>query len=301
MGYRYSGSSFTQTAILNVTPDAGFGGIWMGGGAPAADSNDDLYVLTGNGTFDAASSADPHDDFGDSLLQLSSGLAVLRYFTPSDQLSDQANDADFGSGGAAILADLPGEPVTHLVMGGGKDGSLYVLNRDNLAGLGDSSAVQKISVGHGMFVTGAYWNDRFYIVGAGSGLSAYLLNPAIPQFSSTGTSTNTFGFPGSTPSVSAQGNQDGVVWALNNHQYCTYQSHGCGAAVLHAYDATSVSTELWNSSMVGADAAGNAVKFAVPTIANGKVYIGTRGNNTGGVFGSSSISGELDVYALKPN
>jgi outer membrane protein assembly factor BamB len=95
---------------------------------------------------------------------------------------------------------------------------------------------------------------------------------------------------------------NGVVWALDNNHYCTNQSSACGPAVLHAYDATSL-VELWNSSLAagGADAAGNAVKFTVPSIANGKVYVGTRGNNTGGALGSTSVAGEFDVYGLQPN
>ena len=94
---------------------------------------------------------------------------------------------------------------------------------------------------------------------------------------------------------------DGIVWALDNAQYCTDQSPGCGPAVLHGYNAAALATELWNSSLTGTDAAGNAVKFTVPTVANGKVYVGTQGNNTGGPFGSTSVSGEVDVYGLKPN
>ena len=89
-------------------------------------------------------------------------------------------------------------------------------------------------------------------------------------------SSTSYGFPGSSPSVSSLGTSDGIVWALNNTNYCTPQSPGCGPAVLHAYNASSLTSDLWNSSMVSADAAGNAVKFTVPTIANGKVYVGTR-------------------------
>jgi hypothetical protein len=300
IGYRYNGSSFAQTAAYNATPNVQYGGIWMGGGAPAADENNDLYVTTGNGNFDASNATAPINDYGDSLLELSSALTVSQYFTPSDQAADNANDQDFGSGGTAILADLPGEPIEHLILGGGKDGSLYVLNRDTLGGLGDSAAVQKVSVGHPIFVTGAYWNQYFYLAGLGGPLSAYQLNPAVPSFASAGVSSNTFGFPGSTPSVSATGTKNGIVWALNTSAYCTNQSQSCGPAVLYAYDALNVSSELWDSSMESGDAAGNAVKFAVPTIANGKVYIGTRGNNTGGAYGSTSVSGELDVYGLKP-
>jgi hypothetical protein len=101
--------------------------------------------------------------------------------------------------------------------------------------------------------------------------------------------------------VSASGGGNGIVWALNSHAYCTRQSQSCGPAVLHAYNGTNIATELWNSSMVASDAAGNAVKFTLPTIANGRVYVGDRGNNTGGLLGSTSVSGQLDVYGLKPH
>jgi hypothetical protein len=301
-GYSYSGSAFSLAQVLNITPDGASGGIWMSGGAPAADSNNQLYVITGNGTFDATNSGAPNDDYGDSLLKLSPSLTISQYFTPSDELMDEQNDQDFGAGGAVVLVDLPaGSPVTHLVLGGGKDGSLYVLNRDDLGGFGDSAAVQQVAVGHSILSTGAFWNNNFYLAAASGTLNAYSLNPAQPQFTLSSSSPTTYGWPGSTPAVSAAGAQAGIVWTLDNHLYCTKQSTGCGPAVLHAYDATNLATELWNSATTASDAAGNAVKFTVPTIANGKVYVGTRGNNTGGAYGSTSSSGELDVYGLKPN
>lgn len=296
VGYGYNGSAFTQSAVLNVTPNVGYGGIWMGGGAPAADSANNLYVLTGNGGFDANTGSAPHD-YGDSLLQLNGSLTVTQYFTPSDQATDASEDRDFGSGGTAVLADLPSG--VHLMLGGGKDGTLYVLNRDALGGYGDSYAEQEIST-HAMFGTGAFWNYYYYMVGASGPLTAYQLTLAgVPEFSAVGTSSSTYGWPGATPSVSAAGTQSGIVWMLDNHLYCTKQSSGCGPSVLHAYDATNLAQELWNSSMGAGDAAGNAVKFTVPTVANGHVYVGTRGNNTGGAYGSSTVSGELDVYGLK--
>jgi hypothetical protein len=301
MGYRYDGTSFSQVGVLNVTPDAQYGGIWMGGGAIAADSANNLYLLTGNGAFDATTTTPPNTDYGDSLLQLSPSLSISQYFTPTDQLTDQQSDRDFGAGGAAVLADLPaGSPVTHLLLGGGKDGGLYVLNRDNLGGLGDAAAVQRLPLGHGIFSTGAFWNNNFYIAGAGGPLSAYALDTSEAQFTLSSASSATYSWPGGTPSISAAGAQSGLAWILNTHAYCIHQSSTCGPAVLHAYDAANLGTELWNSGMAAGDAAGNAVKFAVPTIANGKVYVGTRGNNTGGVYGSTSASGELDVYGLLP-
>jgi hypothetical protein len=151
-----------------------------------------------------------------------------------------------------------------------------------------------------IFATGAFWNNNFYIAGSGGALNAYALNTSTAKFTLGSQSAVPYNFPGGTPSVSASGAQGGIVWILDNSNYCTLQSTGCGAAVLHAYDATNMATELWNSTMVGADAPGNAVKFTVPTVANGRVYVGTRGNNTGGNFSSSSVPGELDVYGLKP-
>jgi hypothetical protein len=299
IGYTYNGAALTQASVLNVTPNGGSGGIWMSGGAMAGDANNFLYVLTGNGDFNPT-----NHNFGDSLLRLTGSLTVSQYFTPSDQAHDQSTDQDFGSGGAAVLADLPaGSPVTHLVLGGGKDGNLYVLNRDTLGGSGDSNAQQIVPLNHGIFATGAFWNNTFYIAAAAEPLNAFTLDPSTAKLSpsSPAASTQVFNWPGGTPSVSAAGAQSGIVWILDTSKYCTKQSPGCGPAVLHAYDATNVKTDLWNSGQVPSDAAGYAVKFTVPTIANGKVYVGTRGNNIGGVFGSTSVSGELDVYGFKPD
>jgi Putative Ig domain len=298
----YDASTLAQKYVLNVTPNVGWGGIWMGGGAPAADANGNLYVLTGNAAFDATNATAPNDDYGDSFLELTGALSVSQYFTPSDQASDNANDADFGSGGAAILVDEPNSPVPHLVIGGGKDGYLYLLNRDAMGGLGDSNAWQRFSFGNGVFDTGAFWNGHYYLAGVGGPLRSYTFNMATGKFdlSNVGATSATFGFPGSTPSVSSSGTSNGIVWALNNGNYCTNQSSGCGPAVLHAFDATNVTDELWNSSQGTGNSAGNAVKFTVPTVANGKVYVGTRGNNTGGGSNSTSVPGELDVYGLLP-
>ena len=117
----------------------------MSGGAIAADASNNLYFITGNGTFDASSSSAPNNDYGDSFLKLTSGLSVAQYFTPSDQATDFTNDADFGAGGAAVLVDIPenGTNPTQLVIGGGKDGTLYVLNRNSMGGLGDQQCVAK--------------------------------------------------------------------------------------------------------------------------------------------------------------
>jgi hypothetical protein len=299
MGYQYANGAWAQTAAFNTTPNVRQGGIWMGGGAPSVDSNGNLYFLTGNGAFDANSPTAPNNDYGDSLLQVNTTLQVSSYFTPSDEVADDQGDKDFGSGGSSMLADLPsGNAVTHALVCGGKDGTLYVLNRDLLGGFGDSAAVQTILLGHGMFSTAAMWNGYLFVAGSGGPLNAYQLNSTTVQFTLASSSSHVYGFPGSTTSVSAAATQSGVVWALDTHSYCTQQSSACGPAVLHAYDATNVATELWNSSMIAADSAGNAVKFSVPTVANGRVYVATRGNNAGGADNSTSTPGELEIYGL---
>ena len=318
MGYTYGSSGFTQVSVLNVTPNVGYGGIWMGGGAPSVDANGHVYVITGNGGFDATNASGPINDYGDSLLQLSvapnpttpsAAFTVSQYFTPGDQAVDESADHDFGAGGAAVLANVTsGTGTVGVVVGGGKDGTLYILNQASLGGysLTDADAWQKIATGYLIFSTVAMWNDTIYLGPFNGPLTSYALQTATTPSSfvlqAQATDPAKFGFPGPSPAISATGTTNGIVWALDNSQYCTKQSKGCGPAVLHAYDATSLA-ELWNSSMAagGADAAGNAVKFTVPSVANGKVYVGTRGNNTGGVLGSTSVAGELDVYGLQPN
>ena len=318
MGYTYGASGFTQVSVLNVTPNVKQGGIWMGGGAPSADASGHVYVITGNGGFDANSTSAPNNDYGDSLLQLSvtpnpatpsAAFSVAQYFAPEDQETDDTGDYDFGAGGAATLANVTsGSGTVGVVLGGGKDGSLYILNQVSLGGYTstDATAWQKIATGYHIFSTVSMWNDTIYLGPFGGPLTSYGLQtsttPSRFVQQAQATDPASWGFPGPSPAISATATTNGVVWAIDNSQYCTHQSHGCGPAVLHAYDATSL-VELWNSSMAasGADSAGNAVKFTVPSIANGKVYIGTRGNNTGGVLGSTSIAGELDVYGLQPN
>ena len=321
MGYTYGASGFTQVSVLNVTPNVQYGGIWMGGGAPSADASGHVYLITGNGGFDANSMSPPNNDYGDSLLQLSvmpnpatpsAAFTVSQYFTPSDQLIDTPHDDhDFGAGGAAMLANVNSVSGTiGVVVGGGKDGTLYILNQAALGGYSgtDAGAFQAIATGYHIFSTPSMWNNTIYLgatsfqqTTAPAPLISYVQSSTTPyQFVQQAQSTAIYGFPGPSPAISATGATNGVVWALDNHNYCTKQSLGCGPAVLHAYDATTL-VELWNSSAVTADAAGNAVKFTVPSIANGKVYFGTRGNNAGGALNSTSISGELEVYGLMPN
>jgi hypothetical protein len=310
MAYSYSGGVLKQSSVLNVAPNKSEAGIWMSGGAPAADSSGKIYVSTGNGTSTATATSGPTNDYGDSVLALSSGLTVTDWFLPTAAPTLAANDKDLGSGGAAVVVSPTAGPVQRVVITGGKDGTLYVLNADHLGGSGDTNALQYFAIGtggaHGIFATPVFWNNKLFLAPVNQPMLAYAFDTSIDQLNPTtptSQSPTQYGFPGSTPSLSASGsNSNGIVWAIDNTAiHITASRICCGPAVLRAYDATNLATELWNSAKDPTDAAGYAVRFTVPTVANGKVYIGTRGNNTGGVYGSTTVSGQLDVYGLKPN
>jgi putative Ig domain-containing protein len=302
----FNKTNLSRVATFNTSPNAAEGltyckaGIWMSGGAPAADSSNNLYLITGNGIYDGVTA------FGDSILRLStaSGLTVGDWFTPHDQASLDSNDSDLGSGGASILVDQPSGPHPKLLIGGGKLGFYYLLDRTNLGHFNasaDSQIVQTLYVGGGAFSTPAFWQNTLYYFGTNTFGKAFQLDTTTDTFNTSPSSmtATTNSFPGASPSLASSGATNGTVWTIDSNKYCTAQASGCGPAVLHAFDATNLGTELWNSAQVAADAAGFAVKFTLPTVANGKVYVGTRGNDTGA--GTSSTLGELDVYGLKPN
>lgn len=307
----YDQSTLARVSTLNITRNrstaVGYckGGIWMSGGAPAADAFNNIYLMTGNGAFDP-----PISDYSDSYLKLSSSLAVSDYFTPHNQSNLDTADSDVGAGGTALLIDQTTGPIAHLLVGAGKSGTFYVLNRDNMGKFNSSSdaaAVQTWATNSHCFSTPAFWNNAMYYFGAVfSGThqgEQYAFNPSTGQFNTTPVqkTPSAWGFPGATPSVSSTGNSNGIVWAIDASNYGTNDggSLSAGPAVLHAYDASNISTELWNSTQGSGNTAGNAVKFTVPTVANGKVYMGTRGNDT--TTGSGTVFGELDVYGLLPN
>jgi hypothetical protein len=283
------GSVFNSSA--NATP--GRAGIWIAGGAPAFDSTGNLYVPTGNGDFDGNSTLPPNNDFGDSALKLdtTAGLAITDWFTPFNENFLNASDLDLGSGGIVLLPDQSSSP-THLMVVTGKWGLIYLLNRDSMGSFcngcpSDTNTLQNFAVSM-IWGTPAFWQNRLYYGGTGDHLNAFDFSTGLFNTTPSSQSSATFQFPGTTPSVSSQGTSGGVVWAVDSSQYGVPSSFGLGPAVLHAYDATNLGTELWNSSQAASnrDQAGQAVKFSVPTVANGKVYLGTRS--------------EIEVYGLLP-
>jgi len=282
----YNAQTLQQVAAYNTTPNGGEGAIWQGGAGPAADAFGNIYFITGNGTFSTNNADNNQNNFGNSFMRLSTtnGLVVVDYFTPSDQQALNDGDIDLGSGGALVLPDVVGSAThPHLVVGAGKDGTIYLLDRDNLGhynSTDDSQVVQSIpgAIGgpgyppiiSGSFGIPAYFNDRVYFVGVGDVLKAFRFSSGTLVSTPDSVSPTTFGFPGASPSVSASGTGDGIVWALQNEAYSS-----SGPAVLHAYKASNVAIELYNSSQAGnRDTAGPAVKFTVPTVVNGKVYVG---------------------------
>lgn len=286
--FAYSASNLSQIAVYNTTPNGSQAAIWQTGDAPAVDSGNNLYVMTGNGTFDANTPGGV--DFGDSFLKLTmsgSSLGLSDYFTPFDQANLDSSDQDVGSGGPLALPDQPGAHL-HLLLGASKPGTIYLLNRDSMGHYcggcsSDTQIVQSLPGAIGSsFGTPAYWNGNVYFLGSGDALKAFSLNNGLLSTSPTSHAPTAFGFPGSTPSVSANGTTHAIVWVLQN------DAAGSGPAVLHAYDGTNVATELYNSNQAaaGRDTAGFAVKFTVPTVVNGKVYVGT--------------TTELDVFGLLP-
>jgi hypothetical protein len=292
----YSAATLAQVAAFATTPNGGLGGIWMGGAAPAVDSSGNIFLATGNGTFDST------NDYGDSIVKLGSpasgGFPALDFFTPSNQASLNSMDGDVGSGGVLLLPDVLTAPQ-HLLAQVGKEGKIYLVNRDSMGGYCNGCAdkiVEEIpSAINGMWGMPAFWNGTIYTGGAvdggpGDNMKAFAFNTGGSGLISVTPSSMTpqvFNFAGPTPSVSSSGATNGIVWALDNSKYGPPSVFGSGPTVLHAYDATNLANELWNSAQSAADQAGNAVKFTVPTVANGKVYVGTRT--------------EISVYGLRPN
>ena len=282
----FDAGTLSRTSVLNVTPNGSRGGIWMSGAGPAADAQGNVYLLDGNGTFDTTltSSGFPSaGDFGNAFLKIATagGLSVADYFATFDTVSASNADTDLGSGGAMVLPDLVDATgrTRHLAVGAGKDSHIYVVDRDSMGKWNASSnqSYQDITgaLGGSVFSMPAYFNNTVYYGASGNTLRAFSVTSARLSSAAVSASAAAFGFPGTTPSVSASGSANGIVWAVENRN----------PAVLHAYDAGDLSHELYNSSQApnSRDAFGAGNKFITPTIANGRVYVGT--TNGVGVFG----------------
>jgi hypothetical protein len=265
----------------------------MGGGGPAADSAKNIYVVTGNGTFDTSTTVPPvapNNNFGESFLRLATagGLSVGDFFTPSNQDELNVNDWDLGSGAPVVLPDSMGSAAhPHLLVSGDKQGFLYLVDRDNMgrySSTGDAN-VQTVHVLAsapcvfcGFFDTPAVLADRIYVAANNDTLRAFRIANA--TMTAAGSASDlTLGTSGATPVVSSSAGASGIVWIVDASANGT-NGAALGPAVLRAYDAANLGAALYRSDANPADQAGDAVKFVPPVVANGKVYVAGRSSFT---------------------
>ncbi len=265
----YSEATLQQTGAFLTTPNGVHGGVWQSGGGAAADAQGNIFLALGNGTFDANAGG---SDYGDSLVHFSpsSGLAVVDSFTPYNQQDMDQNDLDLGAGGVVVLPDQA-PPHVHEVVAVAKTGTMYLVDRDSMGGYnanGDTQIVQSVlGAGGSRFLSvPGYWNGNVYLSGESDYIKAFSL--ANDQLSSQPTSQTSFksSTPGS-PSISANGSANGILWDIPVNS----------PATLYAFDATNLANVLYSSAQaLGArDKLGVVPKFVSPTVANGKVYVGS--------------------------
>ena len=275
----YDAQTLAQKAVLNVNPDGSEAGIWLSDTGPAVDADGNLFVPTGNGTFDAASGG---RDYGDSVLKLDgASLAIRDYFTPYDQERISGADADVGSSGPTLLPDQTGAH-RHLLLQPTKDSTIYVIDRDNMGKYHrDSNAlVETVKLTGGGYGAMAYWNGHVYFAASDDKLRSYAIKNA--QLTTTAASSITFANPGATPSISADGKQNAIVWAIATK---TWNGPDTKPAVLYAFDAAKLGQPIYTSEQNSQrDRAAMATRFVIPVVAKGRVYFGTRS--------------EVEVYGL---
>jgi hypothetical protein len=299
--FGYNPANLAQVSVFNTTPNASEGSIWMGGDGLCVDDNTNIYFETANGTFDANTGGGDYSQSFVKLSTISNQLAVADYFTPYNQASLSSGDTDLGSGGPLLLPDSVGSTNhPHLIVGAGKEGKIYLVDRDNMGhynSANDNQIVQELpgAIG-GVWSAPAYFNNRIYYNGNGDVLKAFLITNGVIVTSPDSKSANGIGFPGATPTISANGTNNGIAWIIDDGAYLS-----SGPAVLHAYNATNLAQELYNSSQMGnqptsRDYAGGAVKMVPPVIAGGKVYVGAQ--YAVSVFGTAAF---LAAPTISPN
>jgi len=276
----FAQSTLARNGTLNVAANSSAGpAIWMAGGGPAVDSSGNIYLLTANGAFETTMDANgfPNkQDFGNSFLKISNaaaGLKVLDYFTMFNEVAESNADQDLGSGGGMLLPDLmdSSNAVRHLMVGAGKDGNIYVVDRDAMGKFNASTnnnyqTLTGVLTG-GIWSTPAYFNGTVYYGNVTGTLKAFVISSAKLGAAPQSQSTTQFAYPGTAPSVSANGTSNAIVWAHEN----------TNPAVLHAYDASNLAHELYNTTQAAAnrDQFGAGNKYITPVVADGKVFVAT--------------------------
>ena len=275
----YSATSLTKSNVFNFNPNGSEGAVWMSGAGPAADAAGNIYFLAANGAFDTTVDANgfpANGDFGNAFMKLSVAGGVLGasdFFAMSNITAENNQDTDLGSGGALLLPDMTDshKHVRHLAVGAGKDTHIYLVDRDNMgkfnAVLDGNYQDLPNALAGGEWAMPAFFNGALYYGGVNDAIRKFTFSKARLVTPASATTPNSFAYPGTTPSISANGNADGIVWAIENTNM--------NPAILHAYDAGDLH-ELYNSNQAGArDQFGAGTKFITPMIANGNVYIGT--------------------------
>ncbi len=264
----YDARTLHQTAVFNTSPDSNESGVWQSDMAPAADANGNVYVVTGNGANDTGSGG---RNYGDSVLKLrlnGNNLVVRDSFTPSNEGLLNNRDLDLGSGGPLLL---PVQSGRRLLLVAGKEGPLQVLHADQLS----EKPAQVLPLGGGMYSTPAYWNGHVFLLASNSSLKDFAVAGGKLSDNPVATGQQAFPNPGGSPVVTSNGTQNGIVWLIETKVWNDYNS--TKASVLHAYDAKNIAREIYNSEQNSArDRAGVTVRFTIPTVANGRVYIGTK-------------------------
>jgi PA14 domain/Concanavalin A-like lectin/glucanases superfamily/Chitobiase/beta-hexosaminidase C-terminal domain/Immunoglobulin I-set domain len=272
---KYAFNTTPNATIAAFGANAAEGALWMGGNGLSVDASNNLYFETANGSFSANTNG---GDYSDSFVKLSTtnGLAVADYFTPANQLSLANADADLGSGGPLLLPDSVGSAAhPHLIVGAGKEGKICLVDRDNMGQYSASTDndVQEIPGAIGAaFSSPAYFNNQIYYQGAGDVTKGFLITNGVIVATPVSRATTSFSALGGTPSVSANGTNEGIVWTIQSDAFGS-----SGPAVLHAYNATNLALELYNSSQnVARDNPGGAIQMTTPTVVNGKVFVGAQ-------------------------
>jgi len=277
----YNASTLQQVLIYNATPNGNGGGIWQSGGGLATDSSGGLYFTTSNGDFDVDAGG---IDYGDSIVKLSPSATVMDYFTPHDQSALSTNNLDFGSAGPVLLVDQTSGPYPHLLVTAGKNGTIYVVNRDNMGHFnpGNDNQIVQSLVGAlpngdqeiGNFSAPVYFNGYVYFAAVNDSLKAFQLISGTLSTSPTSQSAAIYPVRGGSFAVSANGNGNGILWAVQNNDVTA-------PGVLFAYDATNLADELYDSSQMGnRDTLDVASKFTIPLVANGKVFVSSQSQLT---------------------
>jgi len=271
-----------QVGIYNATPNGGLGGFWDGGGGPSVDAQGNLYFQTGNGTFDGNLSITSTNNYAMSVLKLATtnGIKLVDYFAPSNAVNLSNGDQDLGSAGPIILPDSAGSAAhPHLVVGGGKTPPIYLIDRDAMGRFngtaGPNNIVQQFNGGPGgdRDLTPAFFNNTMYMYDSNGKIGAFKISNAVFNTTPVETPDTYANKGGATASISANGMSNAIAWVIYNSGGQTPAT----PAVLRAYNATNLTQKLYASDQIAArDSAGTAVKFTVPTIANGKVYVGAQ-------------------------